>query len=143
MPEEIEEIRRQLVILDEADAQFSLRRAVASFLFIVMPVDGHTHPKEMERLTRILSDEFDLTEKESQELIEQAKLQSFDQKGMESTAKIIKAGFSKSELMTLVSHMWEMVFADGRLHETEVVLVERVAALLDIPQEDVSKAMIS
>ncbi len=143
MPKDIEEINRQLIILDEADAQFPLRRAVASFLFMVMPVDGQSHPKELDRLTRILCDEFELSEIESQELIEHAKNQSFDQKGMESTAKIIKAGFSKNELMTLVSHMWEMVFADGRLHETEVVLVERVAALLDIPPGDVAKAMLS
>jgi len=44
-------------------------------------------------------------------------------------------------MLTLISHMWEMVFADGKLHETEILFVERVAFLLDIPPEDVSNAM--
>ena len=56
-------------------------------------------------------------------------------------AKILKTGLSKEDLLLLVSHMWEMVFADGRMHETEIVLVERVASLLDIPEEDVAAAM--
>ena len=37
--------------------------------------------------------------------------------------------------------MWEMVFADGKLHESEIMFVERVADLLDIPQDEVAAAM--
>ena len=45
------------------------------------------------------------------------------------------------ELIDLISHMWEMVFADGRMHETEVIFVERVAKLLNFPQDEVTRAM--
>ena len=45
------------------------------------------------------------------------------------------------KLLKLISHMWEMVFADDRMHEIEVLLVERVASLLKIDREAVSAAM--
>ncbi len=143
MPEDLDKIREHLSVLDRDDPTFSLHDAVATFLYMVMPIDGHTHPKELDRLSRILSDDFNLDEKATQKLIRNAEIRSDNKQGMESAAKIIKAGFSKGELLTLVSHMWEMVFADGRLHETEILLVERVAFLLDVSQEDVAKAMTS
>lgn len=141
MSDEFEEIILRINALDEVDPSFPLQNAVAAFLFIVMPIDGQSHPKEYERLMRILSDDFDLSDEDTSVLIKRAQGHKLDQESMMATADILKAGFSKHELLTLVSHMWEMVFADGRMHETEIALVERVASLLNIPQEDVAKAM--
>ena len=127
----------------ESDSAFPARSAVASFLFMVMPVDGQTHPKELDRLSRILSDDFDLDKEQTEALIAHAKKQQKETANMESLAELLKSELSKNELLLLISHMWEMVFADGRLHETEVLLVERVASLLDIPKDEVAGAMIS
>ena len=139
--EEIAEIQLNLKALDEADPTFPLRGAVASFLFMVMPIDGHTHPKEVERLTRILADDFNLEGQAASDLITYAENRKLSNEAMHQTAEILKAGFTKRELLTLVSHMWEMVFADGRLHEMEVLLVERVASLLDVSADEVKRSM--
>lgn len=119
----------------------AVQGAVATFLFKVMPVDGQTHPKELDRLVRILSDDFSLTEDEAAELIAHAHAQTNTGEKLKELAELLKANSNRKELLNLISHMWEMVFADDRLHETEIVFVERVAHLLDIPQDDVARAM--
>ncbi len=141
MKSEIELVKTKITRMREQDAGYPVRASVASFLFMVMPIDGQSHPKELERLTRILADDFDLNTEETAALISHAMEQANSELDMETMAKILKAGLSKEDLLLLVSHMWEMVFADGRMHETEIVLVERVASLLDIPEEEVAAAM--
>ena len=60
---------------------------------------------------------------------------------MAELAKLLLSELEPDELLKLISHMWEMVFADDRMHEIEVLLVERVASLLKIDREAVSAAM--
>ncbi|MEM8749218.1 MAG: TerB family tellurite resistance protein [Pseudomonadota bacterium] len=141
MDDKAKQLHSKLERLDEEDHDFNLRRAVAGFLFLVMPVDGHSHPKELDRLKRILADDFNLTERETEDLIVGAENHARSEESLAPMAEILRAGLSKDDLIIFVSHMWEMVFADGRLHETEIVLVERVAKLLHIPPEDVARAM--
>ncbi len=141
MAEELIKITSQLKMLDEADSGFAMRSAVASFLFLVMPVDGETHPKEYDRLKRILSDDFEIDEETTLQLIHNVETSKADGSEMVVTASILKAGLTKSQLLTLVSHMWEMVFADGVMHESEVCLIERVADLLELTPAEVSSVM--
>ncbi|NKB52174.1 MAG: hypothetical protein GKR97_08130 [Rhizobiaceae bacterium] len=132
---------RELLRQRESDASFPARSAVAYFLFMVMPSDGHQHPHEHQRLARILSDDFDLKEAQVEDLIDHASGHAFNDEVMQQLAKILLAELEREELIDLISHMWEMVFADGRMHETEVTFVERVAKLLKFTQEEVTRAM--
>lgn len=141
MVDDVQLIKRKAMEARDEDVDFPVRGAVAAFLFKVMPVDGQTHPKEMDRLLRILCDDFSLDLKGAEELIAHARLHENSLVSLTSLANILKANIKQEELLTLISHLWEMVFADGRLHETEILYVERVAILLDVPQEDVARAM--
>jgi len=123
------------------DVDFPVRGAIATFLFKVMPVDGHTHHKELDRLTRILADDFSLSTEEAEKLVSHARAQENSRETLEKLAALLKERVAKKELLIFISHMWEMVFADGKLHESEVLFVERIASLLDIPQEEVAAAM--
>lgn len=134
-------IEIRLRAIKESDSEFPARSAVASFLFMVMPIDGQSHPKERERLVRILSDDFHLSNQEAQGLVEHVREQSSDPESMGAMAEILKKDLPKEELLILISHMWEMVFADGLLHESELNLIERVACLLEISEAEVAKAM--
>jgi len=132
---------QELIKQREADADFPARSAVAYFLFMVMPSDGHNHPHEHKRLARILSDDFDLPDDQVEDLIDHASGHAFNDEVMQHLAGILLVELTQEELIDLISHMWEMVFADGRMHETEVIFVERVAQMLEFPQEAVTKAM--
>ena len=141
MSEDFELINLKMLRAQEVKGSFPVRGAIATFLFKVMPVDGQTHPKEMERLTRILVDDFSLTTDEAHYLIDHARKQENSAETLREMANILKQEVEREELLTLISHMWEMVFADERMHETEIVFVERVASLLDVKPEEVAEAM--
>ena len=134
-------VERIAKIAASPESEFPVQGAIATFLFKVMPVDGQTHPKELDRLARILCDDFALTSDEAIQLISHARQQENSMERLKKLAELLKDNVAKDDLITLISHMWEMVFADGRLHETEILFVERVAVLLDVPPEEVSQAM--
>jgi len=123
------------------DRQFHSRAAVAYFLYAVMPVDGETHPKEMTRLFRIVCDDFEIDLEEAQELFEHVQHLSKDTQSMQAMAQVLTADLNKRELGLLVSHLWEMVLVDGRIHEAEIVFVEHVATFLSMSEEEVVAAM--
>lgn len=119
------------------------QRIVASLLYLVMPADGQQHPKEIERLRLILSDDFDLDEFELAQLMDIARQAEPREHALQKMASILQEEVSREETLEMLSHMWEMVFADGRVHELEVVFVERVARLLKLSQTDVANVMTS
>lgn len=137
----MQQIDEKLIAIHESNSEFPVRSAVAYFLFMVMPADGHTHPSEVARLERIIADEFELDRKETETLIAHAEAQKLSGHGMEQVAELLLSELDRPQLLDLISHMWEMVFADERLHEVELLLVERVATLLNIEQRHVTAAM--
>ena len=117
------------------------RVAVAALLFKVMPVDGEIHSSERVRLGRILADEFAISEDEVDALVTQVQSDAEDARDISEISDHLKDTLAHADKLVLISHMWEMVFADGRLHESEVLLVERVACLLGVAPEEVSAMM--
>ena len=133
-------IRSRLEALVRGMESEDSRRALATVLFMVMPVDGETHPRERSRLQRILQDQFELDETAVAQLVQRASGPASDSR-LQDALSILKRDETQEELVMMISHMWEMVFADGRVHEMEVLLVERVGTLLDLPTHRVAQLM--
>ncbi len=119
------------------------RTTVAALLFTVMPIDGEVHASEKARLNRILCDEFSIEDDEVEGLILEAKMEADNAENIADLSKSLEASLSHSDKLHLISHMWEMVMADGKLHEYELLLVERVASLLGVAPAEVSALMDS
>ncbi len=117
------------------------RTTVAALLFKVMPIDGEIHKSEIARLHRILADEFSIEEGEVISLIEEAQFAVDSASDISDLSKTLEISLTYEEKLNLISHMWEMVFADGKLHEYELLLVERVASLLGVSPKAVSSLM--
>jgi len=117
------------------------RTTVAALLFKVMPIDGEIHKSEVARLHRILADEFSIGEDEVFSLIQEAQFAVDSASNIADLSKSLEVSLTYEEKLNLISHMWEMVLADGKLHEYEMLLVERVAALLGVSQKAVSSLM--
>ena len=118
-----------------------LHGMMAELLYRLMPVDGLTHRKEEQRFRRIMSDNFGLSGDEIDHILSPHCESRSDAHSLENLARELKCCASREELLGLISHLWEMAFADGLLHETEIIFVERVAELLDISQGEVERAM--
>lgn len=117
------------------------RTTVAALLFKVMPIDGEIHEAEKARLSRILADEFSIDQDEVDSLVYEAQLEVYKAGNIKELSRNLKVSLSHQEKLNLISHMWEMVFADGKLHEYEMLLVERVAGLLGVAEDEVLQMM--
>lgn len=117
------------------------RATVAALLFKVMPIDGEIHSTERLRLNRILADEFSIEEDEVNALVQEAHTKASSASDLTELSAILKMSLSHKDKRVLVSHMWEMVLADGKLHEYELLLMDRVAELLGVTHDEVSALM--
>ena len=108
---------------------------------MVMPIDGEVHATEKARLNRILCDEFSIEDDEVEALILEAKEEADSAENIADLSKSLETSLSHYDKLHLISHMWEMVMADGKLHEYELLLVERVASLLGVAPAEVSALM--
>ena len=49
---------------------------------------------------------------------------------------LLKKELNQDQLVQIVEHLWEMVFADGKMHEFEDNVVWRAAQLLEVETQD-------
>ncbi|MCP5076149.1 MAG: TerB family tellurite resistance protein [Rhodobacteraceae bacterium] len=112
------------------------RLAAAALMFHVIAADGIVRPEENERLHAILSSNYDISENEIDQLIEQARKADSEAIDLYSFTSVLKRKLSADERIALVEHLWEMVFADGELHEFEDNIVWRTAELIAVSQQD-------
>ncbi len=112
------------------------RVAAAALLHHVIAVDGVVEPQETDALRAAVAKAFDLTPAEADKLVAagaEADLQSVD---LYSFTSVLKARMDEAGRERVVAMMWDMVYADGAVHEFEDNVLWRVAELLGISGRD-------
>ena len=113
---------------DENDPRLS----VAALLTHVMVVDGFIDPAERETLTKILQTEYDLEESEMNALINEAMAADKASVDFYNFTSLIKRQLDRDGILKIVEMLWQIVLADGVLHEIEDSVVWRIAELLGV-----------
>lgn len=113
---------------DENDPRLS----VAALLTHVMVVDGFIDPTERETLTKILKAEYSLEESEMDALIKEAMAADKVAVDFYNFTSLIKRQLDRDDLLNIVEMLWQIVLADGVLHEIEDSVVWRIAELLGV-----------
>jgi len=109
-----------------------MQLAEAVLMYHVIAVDGVIHDEERERMAEILSSQFDLTEEEVANLAIEAKTAEQEAIDLYKFTSVLKRALSEEERIKIIEHLWEMVFADGVVHELEDNVVWRIAELLAV-----------
>ena len=127
-------------ILRKPDAPLDLAdevpAAAAALLIEAAVLDGDFNISERQAIARLLAERFKLTTDDLENLIaetEEAVSQSVELYG---TTRILKNSFNHEERLELMVMLWQIVYADGELHDYEANLVRRVAGLLHVPDKD-------
>ncbi len=110
--------------------------AEAALMFHVIAADGIITRDERQRMSARLEKQFGITTAESAQLIEmahEADNEAIDLYGFTST---LKRGLERERLLEIVANLWEMVYADGVVHEVEDNIVWRIADLLGIDSQE-------
>ena len=109
-----------------------IQLAEAALMYHVIAVDGVIREEEKARMAELLSQQFDLSEEETKSLAFEAKTAEHEAIDLYKFTSILKRALSEEERIKIIEHLWEMVFADGVLHELEDNVVWRIAELLAV-----------
>jgi uncharacterized tellurite resistance protein B-like protein len=123
---------------DERDdlAEDQVQLATAALLFHAIAIDGTVREDEMARLKSLLMLHFQLEERELNRLLTQAQRREQEAVDIYRFTSALRNRLSLDEKRTVISMMWRLVYADGKLAPLEDNLVWRTAELLAVPARD-------
>lgn len=108
------------------------RLAAAALLTHVMGVDGLIDKAEKAILTDMLKKQYDLKHEEVEELLREATAADNASVDFYSFTSVLKRNLDRDGIEKIVEMLWEVVLADGVVHELEDNVVWRVAELLGV-----------
>lgn len=124
---------------DETRPMFSFdddRVAEAALMFHVIAADGVVTEDEKALLSARISSHFGLSKEETSQLLATAREADNEAVDLYSFTSRLKRELDYDQRLVLIEGLWEMVYADGVVHEMEDNVVWRVAELLDVEARD-------
>lgn len=121
---------------DRRDTGDELQVAAAALLYHVMNADGVRQDAEWERFKQVLSQAYGLTGNALEALAaagEEADNEAID---LYAFTSVLKRHLDMDARRAFIGLMWEVVYADGVLHELEDNIVWRVAELIGVERAD-------
>lgn len=127
---------------DEAPAASGddLHRAAAALLAEAAIMDGAIDAEERTAIAAVLAERFDLPPATAETLLAEAAEQAAHHVELYGMARRLKDGLDSEGRVALIEDLWEVVYADGRLHDHEASLMRRVAGLLYVSDRDSGSA---
>lgn len=110
--------------------------AAAALAFHVIAVDGIVEDTEKTRLRETLAERFSLDEAQTKELVEAARQRSMEAVDLYSFTSVLNRRLDADGRARIVEMLWEMVYADGSVHEFEDNALWRIAELLHVPSRE-------
>ncbi len=117
---------------DDHSALDDERLAATALLVHMSNIDGVIAPEESEKLHDILKARFSIEDEDADKLIEEAREADLEAVDLFKFTSVLKAKLDAPGRSRIIEMMWEMVYADGQVHEFEDNLVWRVAELLGV-----------
>jgi uncharacterized tellurite resistance protein B-like protein len=111
------------------------RLAAAALLFHATAIDGFVSDEERRKLRQLLKLRFGLDDADTNDLVAAAEAADSEAVDLYGFTSVLKRRLDEPERERIVAMMWELVFADGKVHEFEDNLVWRVAELLGVSSQ--------
>lgn len=112
------------------------RIAAAALAVHVIAVDGVVEDSERATLRQSLAREFSLSETDTDALIEIAQERDRDAVDLYGFTSVLNRRMDEDGRLRVVEMLWEMVYADGTVHEFEDNTLWRIAELLHVPPRE-------
>lgn len=113
-----------------------LRLASAALLVRATVIDGEAAPEEKQTLRAILEDRFSLSHGDASELIGEAVEHEHESVDLYGFTSVLARSLDQEGRTHIVEMLWEVVMADGVVHEFEANLVWRASELLGVSTRD-------
>ncbi|MGE3293030.1 MAG: TerB family tellurite resistance protein [Geminicoccaceae bacterium] len=127
----------------EAHAAHSEAHVAAAALMVeAARLDGSFGEEERDRIRTLLVERFQLTPWTAGELLARAERTATESVAWQGFTRAIKDELPPEERIAVIEMLWEVVYADGRLHDYEASLLRRVAGLLYVSDRDSGEARL-
>jgi uncharacterized tellurite resistance protein B-like protein len=113
-----------------------LRLAAAALLVHAASIDGKRSPEETLKLKTLLQQRFDLDADALRKLVGEAEVRERESVDLFSFTSVLARQLDQDGRKRIVEMLWEVVLADGVVHEFESNLVWRAAELLGVSTRD-------
>lgn len=120
----------------EAEREHRLQLAAAALLIETARADFSEDEVEEASLRSLLCETLDLSPEEVDTLLRQAGEQLDEATSLYDFTRVINDHYSAAQKLELVSCMWRVAYADGRLDKYEEYLIRQVAELIYVPHSD-------
>jgi uncharacterized tellurite resistance protein B-like protein len=116
----------------ENDPNARRQVAAAALLAEAAHLDAAFGARERDAIEAALMQRFQLTEGDARALMRAAEEERADRYDDTVFTETVRQSFSPEERRDLIAMLWEVAFADGRLHKFEAHLVGRIAKQIGI-----------
>ena len=113
-----------------------LQLAAAALLVEAATLDGHYGETEQAAIDKLLREKFSLKDEEAQSLHDLAVTEQSEASQLLGFTRTIKDRYSLEERIELIEMIWEVVYADGELHDYEANLLRRLGGLLYVSDRE-------
>ena len=110
--------------------------AAAALLMRAATIDGNAESSERRKLRTLLQTRFALDDEELKPLVEEAVLREHQSVDLYGFTSVLCRKLDQDGRKRIVEMLWEVVMADGVVHEFESNLVWRAAELLGVSTRD-------
>lgn len=112
-----------------------LQLATAALMVEAAGLDDDFSAEERGKIVDLLARRFGLSAESATALIGAAESRIAEAGHLHSFTRVVKRSFDAEERVALLQMLWEVVYADGRLHDYEASLMRRLAGLLHVPDQ--------
>lgn len=109
-----------------------VRLAVCALFLEMASIDEEFSEEERELVLNMMKEEFDLSEKYINELVEAAEEQRRSTLDLWKFTDMINRNFNVEEKIRVVELLWQIVYADGKLNKHEDYLVHKISRLFNL-----------
>ena len=113
-------------------APLDVRTAAAALMVHVIASDGEIRPEEKAKLHEVLAEHHAVDEADAAALASEARAAQEAAIDLFAFTRRVKAEMPEGDRIGLVEDLWEMVYADGEVHEFEDNVVWRIAELIGV-----------
>ncbi len=110
--------------------------AAAALMVEAAMMDETFGAQERNAITRILEQRFGVSEAEAAAVIAEAERAQADANHLLRFTRSVKDTFSPEDRIEVIEMLWEVAYADGRLHDYESNLLRRVCGLIYVSDRD-------
>ncbi len=124
---------------ETADASHSRdekQLAAATLMAVAATMDGQLDEAERNVIQDVAMRRFGLSAAEADDLIEEATRASAESTQLLRFTSAVKQHFDHDERIEVIEMLWEVVYADGVLHDYEANLLRRVAGLIYVTDRE-------